>query len=589
MNTSGIVSLTILVNDKEIMGICQVSAILIENAVNRIPYAEIHLADGSPSSGDFLISDSASFVPGNELIIKAGYNGDNTTLFSGIIIKHGIRITAPDGPRLVIECRDKAIRMTIGRKNDTFENQSDGEVICAILEKYQITGSCGDETPEMSQIIQYYVSDWDFMLTRADINGQIILVDGGEVSMEKPKTSAKALLTVEYGNTLISLDASIDARTQLSSVRCSAWDMKTQKVLEADGRHAHLSSAGNLTSKVLAAVTSPADYQLQSSAPLTKLNLQDWANASLVKSQLAKITGKARIKGNALLKPGSMLCLSGLGERFNGNIFVSSVSHTIKDGEWITDVQLGLSNDWYAESQVNLMAAPASSVIPGIKGLQIATVLQIQDDPDSEFRVLVRISLLPADSPGVWARMAYPYASASAGFFFYPEVNDEVVLNFLNEDPRFPVIIGSLYSSAKIPPFTPDENNTTKAIVTCKGLKIVFDDQNLVTSITTPKNNSIVLSEKEEKIIITDQNKNIITMSAAGVEISSCKDLKISAPGDIILGADGNINLNAQQNLACKAVEFNLSATAKATIDTGLVELTASGTVTIKGAMVMIN
>lgn len=571
------------------MGICQVSAILIENAVNRIPYAEIHLADGSPSSGDFLISDSASFVPGNELIIKAGYNGDNTTLFSGIIIKHGIRITAPDGPRLVIECRDKAIRMTIGRKNDTFENQSDGEVICAILEKYQITGSCGDETPEMSQIIQYYVSDWDFMLTRADINGQIILVDGGEVSMEKPKTSAKALLTVEYGNTLISLDASIDARTQLSSVRCSAWDMKTQKVLEADGRHAHLSSAGNLTSKVLAAVTSPADYQLQSSAPLTKLNLQDWANASLVKSQLAKITGKARIKGNALLKPGSMLCLSGLGERFNGNIFVSSVSHTIKDGEWITDVQLGLSNDWYAESQVNLMAAPASSVIPGIKGLQIATVLQIQDDPDSEFRVLVRISLLPADSPGVWARMAYPYASASAGFFFYPEVNDEVVLNFLNEDPRFPVIIGSLYSSAKIPPFTPDENNTTKAIVTRKGLKIVFDDQNLVTSITTPKNNSIVLSEKEEKIIITDQNKNIITMSAAGVEISSCKDLKISAPGDIILGADGNINLNAQQNLACKAVEFNLSATAKATIDTGLVELTASGTVTIKGAMVMIN
>lgn len=589
MNTSGIVSLTILVNDKEIMGICQVSAILIENAVNRIPYAEIHLADGSPSSGDFLISDSASFVPGNELIIKAGYNGDNTTLFSGIIIKHGIRITAPDGPRLVIECRDKAIRMTIGRKNDTFENQSDGEVICAILEKYQITGSCGDETPEMSQIIQYYVSDWDFMLTRADINGQIILVDGGEVSMEKPKTSAKALLTVEYGNTLISLDASIDARTQLSSVRCSAWDMKTQKVLEADGRHAHLSSAGNLTSKVLAAVTSPADYQLQSSAPLTKLNLQDWANASLVKSQLAKITGKARIKGNALLKPGSMLCLSGLGERFNGNIFVSSVSHTIKDGEWITDVQLGLSNDWYAESQVNLMAAPASSVIPGIKGLQIATVLQIQDDPDSEFRVLVRISLLPADSPGVWARMAYPYASASAGFFFYPEVNDEVVLNFLNEDPRFPVIIGSLYSSAKIPPFTPDENNTTKAIVTRKGLKIVFDDQNLVTSITTPKNNSIVLSEKEEKIIITDQNKNIITMSAAGVEISSCKDLKLSAPGDIILGADGNINLNAQQNLACKAVEFNLSATAKATIDTGLVELTASGTVTIKGAMVMIN
>jgi len=585
-----LVSFSILINGKQIDESYQVVSIGIENSVNRIPYASIRILDGSASAEDFSISDSDDFIPGNAVTISAGYHGQNTTVFTGIIIKHGIKIKRNGSSLLVIECRDKALKMTIGRKNAAYQNKADSDVISDIIASYGLDKSIEATTPVLPEIVQYYASDWDFMLSRADANGQIVMVDQGKITLKKPDTSSQPVVVVRYGESMLDMDAVIDARNQLSAVKSISWDMKTQALLEADGVDPALSLAGNLSSKTLAAIVAPASFQLQSTVPLTKDDLQNWANASFMRSQLSKITGTISFQGSALVVPGVMLQLDGLGNRFAGNAFVSSVTHSIEAGDWLTEAKLGLSPDWFAETQLNVMAAPASALLPGVQGIQIGTVVQIHDDPGSEFRALIKVPLISSDSVGIWARMAHPYASSKAGIFFYPEVGDEVVLGFLNDDPRYPVILGSLFSSAKEPPFVPDEKNTNKAIVTNSQLKITFDDVNLVTSITTPKNNSIVLSEKDEKLTITDQNKNTITMSADGIVIKSCKDVKITAPGDITLQADGNINAKATANVSISGMEVSAKASTQATVHgDGMAELSASGNVTVKGAMVMIN
>ena len=58
-------------------------------------------------------------------------------------------------------------------------------------------------------------------------------------------------------------------------------------------------------------------------------------------------------------------------------------------------------------------------------------------------------SLTTSKAMGVWARMAHVYATEDCGFVFYPEVGDEVVLGFFDDDPTYPVILGSLYSSKR--------------------------------------------------------------------------------------------------------------------------------------------
>jgi hypothetical protein len=84
-------------------------------AVNKIPSARIVIADD-----DFAISDSAALIPGKTVRIAAGYGASQSVIFEGLVIRHGVRAGASGGAQLVLECRDRALGMTVGRKCATF-------------------------------------------------------------------------------------------------------------------------------------------------------------------------------------------------------------------------------------------------------------------------------------------------------------------------------------------------------------------------------------------------------------------------------------------------------------------------------------
>ena len=76
------------------------------------------------------------------------------------------------------------------------------------------------------------------------------------------------------------------------------------------------------------------------------------------------------------------------------------------------------------------------------------------EDPDGEHRVRVKLPLVNNADDGVWARVASLDAGNDRGFFFRPEIGDEVVVGFFDDDPRRPVMLGMLHSSAKAAPLT---------------------------------------------------------------------------------------------------------------------------------------
>jgi len=412
----------------------------------------------------------------------------------------------------------------------------------------------------------------------------------GKLTIKKPDTSQTPVLEVIYGQSLLGFDLEMDARTQLSSIQSSSWDYTSQAIIQATSQDPGLSLPGDITTSTLAAVAAPSTFNLQSTAPIEQQSLQNWANAKLIKAMMAKIRGTVTFQGSALINPGVMLSVKGLGTRFDGYSFVSAVRHTIEAGNWITDAVLGLSPNWFAESEDNIVAPVTSGLLPGIQGLQIGVVSKIATDPDGQVRVLVKIPVINAATDSVWARLANFYATANAGGFFYPETGDEVVLGFLNEDPRYPVILGSLFSSTKTAPYTPDEKNTYKAIVTNSQLKIEFDDVKKVTRILTPGNNIITLSDDQKTIIIADQNSNTVTLSASGISINSASNIEIKATQGITMSAGTSISASATGDVSITGSNISAKADIQATVQgSASAQLTASGEVTVKGAMVMIN
>lgn len=589
-NASSVLNLIVKSEGSEISEEYSIISVEVSNSVNRIPSAVIVFQDGDMSDGSFEISESDKFKPGAKITVEAGYGSDKQEIFSGIVVKHSLSIYSGNS-RLRVECKDEAIAMTQSRKNANFLSKKDSDIISSLIGNYSSLSSSIESTSvEFDELVQYYCSDWDFLLSRADFNGYLVTVESGKVTVKPPTTSGSATLSVEYGTDLLEFQADLNAPSQIGSATAVAWDPSKQEIISQKSGDPSLTEAGDISSKDLADVLSISDYTLQSSTILDSDSVKTWANAQQVKSSLSRLTGTMKFQGSEKAKPGAVIELKGVGSRFNGNVYLTGVTHNISEGNWFSEAEFGLSPEWHTE-RPDVSAPDASGMVPGVTGLSVGKVLQLDSDPLGESRIKISIPTLQNESEGVWARMASFSASTGTGSFYIPEVDDEVVVGYFNNDPSSPVILGSMYSSKLTPPYDLTADNYIRAFVSKSKIKIEYDDENKVLTLETPEGNSVVLSDNDKSIVLSDQNSNSVKMESGGITLDSPKDITISSSGKISLSAatgisaksdSGDVELNGLNVNATAQVGFKANGSATA-------EISASGQTTVKGAMVMIN
>lgn len=593
IKSGGLVTFEIKVNGSSISDAIDVEAIEVNKGVNRIAMAKITLIDGSPSDETFTASSSDTFVPGNKISIEVGYDSQNEVIYEGIITKQSIKIHGSSGAVLEVESRDEAIKMVVGRKSLTFAKKKDSDIISSIIGNYSgLSADVTATTTEWPEQVQYYATDWDFILTRAEANGLIVTTLNGKVAVFDPQKDTSPVLTIAYGDNLLEFNADLNSITQLGSVKASAWDYKTQQVVDGQATSSY-AGPGNLSTKKLSEVVGLSDYELQTTAPMETADLTNWSKAQILKSEYSKIQGEVKFQGSNLVDPGKYVTLSGLGDRFNGDHLVSGVHHVIAHGNWTTTTMVGLSEVWFSE-EPDVVAPTASGLLPGVQGLFNGTVKKMYEDPDSQYRILVDVPLFDPNGEGIWARLTNFYSTSGAGAFFLPEVGDEVIVGFLNEDPRYPVILGSLYSATNNKPFDgldPNEKNSIKAIVSKSGISMQFDDENKVFTIETPSKNTTILSDQDKQITIKDQNGNSIVMSESGITIKSDKDIAIEAGQNLTLKGNMGVSVEASSgDVQVKGMNIKANADMEYSAQGGTTASFQGGAqATIKGAMVMIN
>lgn len=576
-----VVSYDLVVNGNALNSTYQVLSLSVTKEINRIPTARIVLRDGEASDQNFVISNSDDFVPGNTIQIKIGRDQQNSTVFKGMIIKHHIKVTENGLTELLIECKDEAVKMSIGRHNHYYENSTDSQVMDQIIGRYPGLSANVDATSlTHKELIQHHCTDWDFMLSRAEINGKLIMVDDGVIKIQTPNTAADAALQVSYGSSLLEFEAEMDARTQWKSVEAKSWDYTNQSLFEHRSDSSSVREFGNLSGSEIADAINLEKLELRHSGQVLEAELQQWTDAAMLKSRLAKICGRAKFLGSSAIKPGQLIDLQGVGDRFNGKAFVSAVRHNIGNGAWDTHVQFGLAPQWFHQSE-GIVDTSAAGLLPGVHGLQIGKVVQLENDPDGEDRILVRLPIVDNNAQGIWARVASLDAGNNRGAFFRPEIDDEVVVGFLNDDPRDVIVLGMLHSSAKPAPINAQDVNHEKGFVTRSNMRIHFNDDTKVITISTPEGNRIVLSEQDTSIVLTDQNNNKIELKPAGITLDS--------PADITIKAGGKIDISATAALTMQAAQLSIAAQSAVEVKGATTKLEGTGITEIKGALVKIN
>lgn len=568
-----VVTHTILSGGTAVSGQYHLLSIVVNKEVNRIPMATLIYTDGEASKQSFELSGKADFEPGKEIEIKAGYRSDEKTLFKGIVVKHAIKVRK-NNTLLIVECRDKAVKMTTTCKSKYALETKDSDIFEELIDTYGLDKDVKATTVTHKQIVQYNCTDWDFILCRAEVNGMLCIANDGKLAVAPPELSGDAALTIQYGATVHELDAEIDARLQYKAVKGSVWNYTDQELSsDTESEDPGVPEAGNLSASTLADVANDDAFVLYHSGKLETPELQAWVNAAMLKHRLAKVRGRVTTDGTADVKPGQLIQLQGVGDRFEGKLFVTGIRQEVMEGQWQTTFQFGINPEWFAQTY-NVQQPLSGGLLPAIQGLHIGIVTQLAEDPDGEDRILVKIPIINKDEDGIWCRVATLDAGEKRGTFFRPEIEDEVVVGFINNDPRHAVVLGMLNSSAKPAPITATDDNHEKGYVSRSEMKMIFNDDVKSFSLETPGGNKFLITEEDKKIHLEDQNGNKITMNEDGITIDSIKDIILKAAGDI--KAEG-------VNVAVKG-----SAQTKVEGGSGA-EFSSGGATKLKGSIVNIN
>ena len=502
----------ILGNGNALSSVLPIVSVDVYYGINTIPKAVVVIEDGEMSNGKFPLSDGADLEPGSEVTIKAGYATNSSPIFKGVVVRHGVSISKRGRSCVKIECRDKAIAMTCARKNANYLEKTDDAIVKKLAGDYgvSIKSSMGGEAHK--EILQYYCTDWDFIMTRAEANGCWLIADDKGMSIEKIAAKGGADVELTWGTDIIEFKAEANALFQVKNVEAKSWDITKQQVISGKSGMKSLGGQTNLANSKLQGVLKVSSNTLQSNSQVSKGMLTSWAEAEQLKNELSRICGSVVCLGSTTAKLGGLVGLKNVGDRFKGGALVSGIHHHISDGLWTTEFTFGMPKEWFSE-KFEVSSPIASGINCGVHGLMTGVVMQIHEDPEKLNRVKVKIPLMQNEKEDVWARLGGVYASNKFGCLFFPEVGDEVILGFFGGDPSSPVILGSLYSGKHATPQALEQKNNIKQILTREKLSVEFNEEKKSITVTTPGKRKFVLDDDGKKITVEDPSGNKLEMS----------------------------------------------------------------------------
>ncbi|HEX2871513.1 MAG TPA: contractile injection system protein, VgrG/Pvc8 family, partial [Polyangiaceae bacterium] len=197
----------------------------VRRELNRIPEATLKFLDGSVAKRAFELSNQSFFEPGKQVSIALRYEGEgaDTVVFDGLIVRHEVDSDI-NGSSLRVELKDRAFKLTRQRKSTIFRKQTDDEALRKLISDAQLdTGSIATQTTKFDELVQYYATDWDFLVSRADVEGMVVRVDRGTISVEPMFTAGKKpKARLDFGITEgLEFELSLDGTDQWAAMSSS--------------------------------------------------------------------------------------------------------------------------------------------------------------------------------------------------------------------------------------------------------------------------------------------------------------------------------------------------------------------------------
>jgi len=559
-----------------------VSYIEVTNSVNNIPYCVVKLYEFTDINNEFLINNTDLSI-GSDVEIEYDKDNDKNKIFTGVIVNKSFLLDSDiEESYVVLKCYHKFFNMTLTSKCNYFIEKTDKEIVEDILSKYGYSSNVGQMTLKRNFLYQNNISDWDFINNIARHYGYVVDIDKDKLIIDKPKKD-KSSQKITLGDNVININLTLDGESQIEGFEGKYWDIKKQSCSNVkSSNNSNENSFGNVKSSDLIKNSGKQNCNVINDS-INENEYKIYLDGFIELNRYSKIQGNITILGNKDIKQNTTIEISNFSDVFNGTAYINKVQHIYKNeySGWITKVYVGLKKQDNYNIKDNFN-------IGNIVGLKYGVVLKVDGDPENNFRVFVNIPTINKSDEGLWCRLSSIYASNNCGITFFPEKGDEVILGFIENNPKEPIIIGNVYNSKNKSSVTVDAENNIKSIKTKSGMEINFNEKDKILKINTSEKRSITISDKDESLEFLSDNGKIV-INKESIEIKSNKDIKIDG-NNITLSAKGAIKIKGtnEVNLDGNNVKVNggIGVNIKGGTNT---KIESSGITEVKGTMVKIN
>ena len=487
--------------------------VILEQKTNAHDTFSIIVPDDALDTYEGFVMENSKKLLGKKISLSYWQYGSENQVFSGIVT--GLKNRKESGyGKLVITGHSPSILLENGRADRSFEQLSLSQIVKEIGVNYPQEGKIHAEEQELNvrRVLPYTVqsqeSDFGFIQRLATRYGEYFYYNGKELIFGN---KAEPILELSEGRELIELEFELGLKAQGfsglaydaekgESIQHNAQEVQTEwkeNALQAVAVQASKQLFGNVPKSVFSGS--------EKSQELEEMLLKEKEN----RESLIWVRGRSR---DSRLKNGSRAKLTDINGRAMETYRIVEIRHYYNGDEYYNEF-VGVSDVLHPPYQ-NSGAFPKSHE-------QMGRVVE-NADPLGLGRVRVQMMWQEAGSEKTpWIRLLQPHSGSGKGFYFVPEIGEEVLVGFQGGNAEKPYVIGTQYNGKEKSGYADKENNI-KAVHTRSGHKLVFTE--------------------DESILITDKSGNEILLDTKGSNIT------ITAPETMTLNAK-NLNINVSQNM----------------------------------------
>lgn len=276
------------------------------------------------------VDDESLFAVGHSVEVKLGYADRLTSLFKGEITGLEPSFNADRLPALVVRGYDRRHRLARGRHTRSFVKKKDSDIAAQIAREAGLTPSTTDSGVTHDYVLQADRTDLEFLLERAGRINYEVVVEDKTLSFRPVANGAGEELTLRADEDLTEFHPRLSSSGQVSDVAVRGWDAKNKQGFVGKSQAGDVSSTmgGKQAGAALSQKAFGAATELMSRTPVAaQAEADQMAVARLNVASLELVTGEAACSGRTDLRPGKVVKIDGVGERFGGRYYVTAAAH----------------------------------------------------------------------------------------------------------------------------------------------------------------------------------------------------------------------------------------------------------------------